>query len=170
MEYTCALIKVDCLAACIALKVIGAVFVIFLWRWRTIYTVLQQMGSKDRYLKKCPKHRWPIRIKETCTKYTPLTLLSQRKLALTARIHFLAYTVKSLKQLKNLKNGLVHCLGLELTIHVIKNPSRETVPLNSPRLSCRPVDRQRAKWAPGSGWARHSRPDCSGPSPWYPAP
>ncbi len=33
------------LAACIALRVVGAVLVIFLRRWRTICTVLQPMGS-----------------------------------------------------------------------------------------------------------------------------
>jgi hypothetical protein len=32
VEYNCALIKVDWLAACIALRVVGTVFVIFLWR------------------------------------------------------------------------------------------------------------------------------------------
>jgi hypothetical protein len=36
VEYYCALIKVDWLAACIALRVVGAVFVIFLRRLRTI--------------------------------------------------------------------------------------------------------------------------------------
>jgi hypothetical protein len=36
VEYYCALIKVDWLAACFALRVVGAVFVIFLRRWRTI--------------------------------------------------------------------------------------------------------------------------------------
>jgi hypothetical protein len=35
--YNCALIKVDWLAACIALS--GTVFVIVLRRWRTIFTV-----------------------------------------------------------------------------------------------------------------------------------
>ncbi len=49
------LIKVDWVASCIALRVVGAVLVIFLRRWFTICTVLQPMGSKDRYLKICPK-------------------------------------------------------------------------------------------------------------------
>jgi hypothetical protein len=40
------LIEVDLLAACMALREVVAVFVIFLWRWRTICTVLQPMGSK----------------------------------------------------------------------------------------------------------------------------
>jgi hypothetical protein len=51
VEYNCALIKVDCLAACIALRVVGAVLVVFLRRWRKICTILQKMGSKGRYLK-----------------------------------------------------------------------------------------------------------------------
>jgi hypothetical protein len=42
--------------------------------------------------------------------YTPLTLLSQRKLALTAR-----------NTLSNLKAGLVPYLGLELTMHALKS-------------------------------------------------
>jgi hypothetical protein len=39
MEYICALIKVDWLAACIALSVVGAIFVISVRRWLTICTV-----------------------------------------------------------------------------------------------------------------------------------
>jgi hypothetical protein len=47
VEYNFALIKVDnWLAALIALRVVGSVFVIFFWRWRTICLVLQPMGSK----------------------------------------------------------------------------------------------------------------------------
>jgi hypothetical protein len=40
--------KVDWLAACIALRVVGggAVMVVFLRRWRKICTILQPMGSK----------------------------------------------------------------------------------------------------------------------------
>jgi hypothetical protein len=44
--YNCALIKVDWLAACIALRVVDAVLVDFFWRWREICTILQPMGSK----------------------------------------------------------------------------------------------------------------------------
>ncbi len=55
MDNSCALIKVDWLAACIAPRVVGALFVISLRRWRTICTVPQPMGSKVRHLKKCPK-------------------------------------------------------------------------------------------------------------------
>jgi hypothetical protein len=54
---TSSLIIVDWLAACIALRVVGAVLVVHLWRWRKIYTILQPMGNKGRYLKKCPKPR-----------------------------------------------------------------------------------------------------------------
>jgi hypothetical protein len=45
-EYNFAWIKVDRLADCIALKVVGAVLVIFFRRWRTICTVFQSMGNK----------------------------------------------------------------------------------------------------------------------------
>ena len=55
------------------------VLVVFFRRWRKLCTILQPLGSQVRYLKKCPKSGWPIRIKETWTYYMPLTLLSQRK-------------------------------------------------------------------------------------------
>ncbi len=45
------MIKVDWLDAGIALRVVGAVLVVFLRRWRKICTILQPTGSKDRYLK-----------------------------------------------------------------------------------------------------------------------
>ncbi len=70
--YLYVLIKVDWLAACVALRKVGAVFNIFLQHWSTIFTVLQPMGSKHRYLKKCPKRCCSIGSKETWTKYTPL--------------------------------------------------------------------------------------------------
>ncbi len=85
VEYNCELVKVDWLAASIALRVVGAVLFIFLRHWRKICMILQPMGSKGRYLKKCHKACWPTKSKETWTKYTTTTLLSQRKLALTAR-------------------------------------------------------------------------------------
>jgi hypothetical protein len=44
------LTKVDWLAACIALRVVGAVSVVFLRRWRKICTILQPVGSKGQYL------------------------------------------------------------------------------------------------------------------------
>ena len=44
MEYNCALIKVDGLAACSALRIVGGVLVVFLRRWRKICTNLQPMG------------------------------------------------------------------------------------------------------------------------------
>jgi hypothetical protein len=47
VEYHCVLIKVDWLAACMALRVVGTVFAIFLQLWHTICTVLQPMGSNE---------------------------------------------------------------------------------------------------------------------------
>ncbi len=99
MQY--AFIKVDWIAACIALRVVGAVLIIFLRRWRTICRVLQPMGSKGRYLKKCPKPCWPIKSKGTWTKYTPLTLLSHRNFALTTRNTLSALSLDHQKFLKN---------------------------------------------------------------------
>jgi hypothetical protein len=37
-------------AACIVLKVAGALLVVLLQCWHKIFTILQQMGSKGRYL------------------------------------------------------------------------------------------------------------------------
>jgi hypothetical protein len=42
-DYTVIVQKVDWLAACIALRVVGAVWVVFLWSWRKICTILQPM-------------------------------------------------------------------------------------------------------------------------------
>ncbi len=55
VEYNCVMIKVDWLAACIALRVAGAELVEFLRRWRKICTILYPMGKKGRYLKKSAK-------------------------------------------------------------------------------------------------------------------
>ncbi len=44
--YNCAFIKVDWLVACIAVRVVGTVFVIFLRRWRTIFTVYSQWEAR----------------------------------------------------------------------------------------------------------------------------
>jgi hypothetical protein len=56
IEYNCVLIKVDWLTACIALRVVDAVLIVFLRRWRKICTILQPKGgSKSRYPKKCPE-------------------------------------------------------------------------------------------------------------------
>jgi hypothetical protein len=66
------LIRFYWLDACITLRVVVAVLVVFHRRWPKICTTLQPLGSKGRYLKKCPKPWW-------------LTLLSQQNLALTAR-------------------------------------------------------------------------------------
>ncbi len=49
-----------------------------------------------------------------------LTLLSQRKIALTTR-NTLFFVIKSLEHITNFKNGPVLYLGLKLTIHVIKS-------------------------------------------------
>jgi hypothetical protein len=72
VKYNCAFIKVNWLAACIALRVVGVVLVVFLRRWRKICTILQPMGSKGQFLKKCPKPCLPIKSKETWMKYTPV--------------------------------------------------------------------------------------------------
>jgi hypothetical protein len=62
--------------------------------------------------------------KETWTKYNPLTLLSQRKLAFFNREEYTSCVLKLKKSLdhqKNLKAACFPYLGLELTMHVIKN-------------------------------------------------
>jgi hypothetical protein len=54
-QYDCSMAKVDWLDACIVLRVVGAVLVVFPRRWRKICTILQPMGSHGRYLKKSTK-------------------------------------------------------------------------------------------------------------------
>jgi hypothetical protein len=44
-EYNCSLIKVDCLAACIAPRVLGAVLAVFLWHWRKLTN--KKQGNMD---------------------------------------------------------------------------------------------------------------------------
>jgi hypothetical protein len=93
------------LAQCLYLRVVFAsLLVVFLWRWLKICTIPQPISnfSKDRYLKKCPKPCWPIRNQDTWTKYTPVTLLSQCKLALTGRnTLFVLKIIGAPKQFKN---------------------------------------------------------------------
>jgi hypothetical protein len=60
----------------------------------------------------------------------PTTILSQRKLALTARDTLLRY--KIIGAAKNLKNGPVPYLGLEITIHVIKSQIHQATGLPDP--------------------------------------
>jgi hypothetical protein len=45
VEYNCSLIKVDWFTACTALRVVGAVLVVFFLRWLKMCTILQPMGS-----------------------------------------------------------------------------------------------------------------------------
>ncbi len=66
----CSLIEVDWLDACIALRGVGAVLVVFLRQWHKICAILQKMES--------PKPSRPMRSKETWTVYTPLTLFGPR--------------------------------------------------------------------------------------------
>ncbi len=44
------LIKVDWPAACIALRVVGAVLVVHIWRWRKIRTILQPIVKQELIL------------------------------------------------------------------------------------------------------------------------
>jgi hypothetical protein len=46
VEYNCSLIKVDWLAACLAVRVVGAVLVIFLRLWRKICTIPPASGKQ----------------------------------------------------------------------------------------------------------------------------
>ncbi len=62
-----------------------------------IFTILQPMGSKGRYLKKCPKPCRPSRSKETWTKYTPETLSPTQ-----TRNNHEKYTFCAIKSLEHL--------------------------------------------------------------------
>jgi hypothetical protein len=80
----CSLIKVDWLAAGIALRVVGAVVFSSGVGVKFAQSSSQWEARADTR-RNVPNLAHPIRTKETWTKYTPLTLLSQRKLALSAR-------------------------------------------------------------------------------------
>jgi hypothetical protein len=77
------------------LVLVGAVLVVVLRRWRKICTILQPMGNKGQYLKKCPKKTLLTTKKQGNLGflYTPLTLLSQLRLALTTRKTFFALKI-----------------------------------------------------------------------------
>ncbi len=102
---------------------VGTVLVVFLQRWRKICTVLQPMGNKGRYLKKCPKRCCPIRSKETRIKYMPLTLL-------TARNTLFCYykIIWGPKVIRKWSCSLFRT-RTNHTYHQNPNPSREAVPL-----------------------------------------
>ncbi len=122
MEYNCLLIKksgLAWLAACIVLRVVGAVLIVFLRHWRTVCTILQPMGCKGRYLKKCPKPCLPIRSKETWIKYRYTS--TTYKTSVNPRKQYTFCIIKSFEQIKIFKNDPVLYLGLELTIQVIKS-------------------------------------------------
>jgi hypothetical protein len=58
------MIKVDCLAAGVLLREIGAVLVILLLSWRTICASSQPMGNKGWRVRKSVKTRWSRRSME----------------------------------------------------------------------------------------------------------
>jgi hypothetical protein len=59
VEYNCALKPVDWFAACIALSVVGAVLVDFLWRWRKICPTPSGIGKQGPMLADQLKARKP---------------------------------------------------------------------------------------------------------------
>jgi hypothetical protein len=76
------------------------------------------MGSKGRYLKKCPKPCWPIKSKENLDWVHVANIINPKQ----ARINHEKYTfyfIKSLEQLKNLITGRV--LLFMLVMHVIRS-------------------------------------------------
>ncbi len=120
VEYNCSLIKVDWLAACIALRVVGAVLVVILPGWHKIYkicTILQPMGSKDRPMSLTlltNKRQGNLEYVQAANIIKPtLTRDYHNK-------HTICVT-KALNHRKKLKNGPVPFLGLVITIHASKS-------------------------------------------------
>jgi hypothetical protein len=97
VKYNCALIKVDWLAACMALRVVGAVLVIVLRRWRKICTILRQWEARIHTWRNVPKPCWPIRSKETWTGPVPF-------LGLEVTMHFPKSQIYLVRQ--SLQKGL----------------------------------------------------------------
>jgi hypothetical protein len=93
--YHCSLIKVDWLDAGVALRVVGAVLFSSGVGVKFAQSSSQWEARADTR-RNVPNLADPIRTRETWTKYTPLALLSQRKLALTAR-NTLFFNLKNLK-------------------------------------------------------------------------
>ncbi len=126
MEYNCALIKVDWLAVCIVLSVVGAVFENFLQRWRKFCTVQSSSKWEARVIP-VEMSQAPLTNKKqgNLDKYTPLKLLSQRKLGITARNRLFALLNHWSTQnfLKMAQSRTDH------TCHLKQNPSHETVSL-----------------------------------------
>jgi hypothetical protein len=79
---------VDWLAACISLRVFGAVLVVFLRRWRKIAQSTSQWEARADTRRNVLNYADQLK-----AKYTPVTLLSQCKLAVTARNTFLAFKI-----------------------------------------------------------------------------
>jgi hypothetical protein len=86
--YNCSLIKVDWLAAGIAL--VGAVVFSSGVGVKFAQSSSQWEARADTR-RNVPNLADPIRTRKTWTKYTPLALISQRKLALTARNTLFAF-------------------------------------------------------------------------------
>ncbi len=109
---------------------VGAVLVVFLQRWRIICTIPKPIGSKGRYLTKCPKPCRPIRSKEKGN--LDLEHAANLIKPTQTRINRQKYTfcvIKSLEHLKNVQNcprplfrpGTDHtCHQIQIKIHLVK--------------------------------------------------
>jgi hypothetical protein len=102
-----------------ALRVVVAVLVIFLRRWRKICTIFLPMGSKSRYLKKCPKPCWHARY-----------IIKSKQIRIN-REKYIFCVLKSLKHLKKFKKWPRPLFRprTDHACHQTPNPSRETIPL-----------------------------------------
>ncbi len=120
------------LAACIARRVVGAVLLVSGVCVKFAESSNQWEASADTWRTvPTPKPCWPLRSKETWTKCTFLTLLSQRKIAFTLRetLFALYHWTGAPTKFKNWLRPLFR----PRTDHDCRqkpNPSRETVPLN----------------------------------------
>ncbi len=146
----------------------------------TCMVSFRPMGSKGRYLKKCPKSCWPIRSKETWIKYTPTTLISHVNSHYREKYTFC--NIKYFWAAKKIKNWLrpLYRPRTNHTCHQKPNPSREAVPLKgktrlSIPASSPPVlralggweEETRQQWAQAPSWGhggeRRHGPNCG----WY---
>ncbi len=131
VKCNCSLIKMDWLATCIALRLVGAGLIIFLWRWRKICTILHPMGSKGPI----PEEIYQTILtnkKETWIKYTLLAVPVRPTQTRINREKFTLFRYKIIGAPKKFKNWPRPSFRSR-TDHARSqkpNPSRETVPLN----------------------------------------
>jgi hypothetical protein len=108
VEYNCSLIKVDWLDACIALRVVGAVLVIFLQRWRKFAQSSNQWEARAGTCRNVPnstdklKARKPVFL---CTVLIQITVQDLKEIFYLLNFYLKVYTIFLWKLRKVTRNS-----------------------------------------------------------------